>query len=53
LRGIFPASQGFHGGEKLILLKIDFFTQFEEKHLSLEIKPSLLEGAASRTFFPY
>jgi hypothetical protein len=38
------ANQGFQSGEMLILFQIGLFTWLEETHVSLERKPSMLEG---------
>jgi hypothetical protein len=46
LKGILPSQKGFQGGEMQMLFQIGLFRLIEETHVSLEIKPSKLEGGA-------
>jgi hypothetical protein len=52
LKGILPANHSFQGGDRLCLLPLGLFSSVEETHVSLQRKPTMLETAASSTFFP-
>jgi hypothetical protein len=52
LKGILPANHSFQGGDRLCLLPLGLFSSVEETHVSLQRKPTVLEAAASSTFFP-
>jgi hypothetical protein len=52
LKGILPATQVFHGDDRLFFVQISLFSCNEEIHASLKKKASLVKAAASSTFFP-
>jgi hypothetical protein len=53
LKGILPATKVIQEADRLFLLQVDLFSWVEEIHVSLEIKPSMLEAEATSTLIPY
>jgi hypothetical protein len=46
-----PANHSFQGGERLILFQMGPFNKVEEKNVTLERKPFVLEAAAFSVLF--
>jgi hypothetical protein len=52
MKGTFPPTYVFQGGERLCLFQIVLLCKVEETHVSLKRKPSVLESGASSPLIP-